>query len=122
MTKKDATISIASAAVLYGLSVYTVIPVSIGSNGDRLAFRMGEHYNRLLDSVNIMGIDSLESSWNYEKFEEVVVNLLKANEVNEDVYVRVSVHVDEQLAGTRSRGVHTTLSMFIYDALPNTES
>ena len=41
---------------------------------------------------------------------------MPANDVAEDVFVRVSVHVDESLPGTRSRGMSTLLSMFVYQA------
>ena len=43
---------------------------------------------------------------------------MRANEITEDVFVRVSVHVDAELPGTRSRGISTRLSMFVYEAEP----
>jgi branched-chain amino acid aminotransferase len=114
---KDAKISIASSAVLYGLSVYTVFPVSV-NNDDRLVFRLDDHYQRLIDSARIVGIDTFEQNWSYEKFIKAVKHVLEANKLKSDVYVRATVHVDAELAGTRSRGLSTTLSMFIYDAIP----
>jgi branched-chain amino acid aminotransferase len=114
----DAKISIASSAVLYGLSVYTVFPVSIRSNGDRLAFRLEDHFNRLINSSKIIGIDTFETEWNYKKFLDAVSELMDANKVKNDIYVRATVHVTDEIAGTRSRGLSTRLSMFIYDAVP----
>ena len=38
----EANLSIASSAVLYGLSVYTVFPISITENG-LIAFRLKDH-------------------------------------------------------------------------------
>lgn len=114
----EANISIASSAVLYGLSVYTVFPVCVSDRGELLAFRLKDHYRRLINSSKIIGIDSFEPNWSYEKFKTTVEKLLMANEIDRDVFVRVTVHVDEQIAGTRARGLSTALSMFIYDASP----
>jgi len=43
----DAKLSIASSAVLYGLSVYTVFPIIIAKDGARFAFRLHEHCQEL---------------------------------------------------------------------------
>jgi len=115
---KDANLSVASSAVLYGLSVYTVFPLCLDKNGDLVAFRLKDHFKRLRDSANIIGIDTFTKEWTEPKFEQAVEELIKATEVKEDVFVRVTVHVDELVPGTRSRGLHTVLSMFIYEALP----
>ena len=110
----DATLSITSAAVLYGLSVYTVLPVTISREGRAVAFRLSDHYRRLVNSARIIGIDTFDPLCSEERFVAAVKEVVLANEVAEDVFIRVSVHVDEQLPGTRSRGMHTSLSMFVY--------
>lgn len=115
---KDANVSVASSAVLYGLSVYTVFPVSIDRSGNRVAFRLPEHFERLINSAKIIGIDTFEPEWTYDKFIKVVKKLLDKNKVNTDVYVRATVHVTSEIAGTKSRGLNTALSMFVYDAVP----
>lgn len=112
----DAKLSIASSAVLYGLSVYTVFPVSINANGQKIAFRLDDHFKRLQDSSKIIGIDNFEKTWSFDKFSNAVNQLIATNNINEDVFVRATVHVDSQIAGTRSRGLSTVLSMFIYRA------
>jgi branched-chain amino acid aminotransferase len=112
----DATLSITSAAVLYGLSVYTVLPVTVAGEGRPVAFRLADHYRRLVNSARIIGIDTFEPAWSEERFVRAVRDVVLANEVTEDVFVRVSVHVSEELPGTRSRGTTTTLSMFVYRA------
>ena len=111
----EANLHIASSAVLQGLSIYTVFPVNKTNNG-LAAFRLEEHFNRLIDSAKIIGIDDFEKNWHYKKFEKAAKELIKANKVKDDVFVRVSVHVSELLPGTRSRGLKTTLSMFVYPA------
>lgn len=115
---EEANISIASSAVLYGLSVYTVFPICVNQAGELVAFRLQEHFKRLLDSARIIGIDTFEDEWDFARFEQVAKELVAANAVTQEVFVRATVHVDEMLPGTRSRGLHTVLSMFIYEALP----
>lgn len=114
----DAKLSIASSAVLYGLSVYTVFPVCIGEYGERFAFRLRDHYERLVNSAKIIGIDSFAQGWTYKKFEHDMRELIMSNNVGTNVYVRATVHVDAEIAGTKSRGLSSLLSMFVYDAIP----
>lgn len=114
----EAKLSVASSAVLYGLSVYTVFPVSVSEAGDLVAFRLADHFKRLLDSAHIIGIDTFARDWTYEKFVTAVKELIAANTLAEDAFVRATVHVDELVPGTRSRGLHTSLSMFVYEAAP----
>ena len=118
VNSEDAHLSIASSAVLYGLSVYTVFPISINEHGKKIGFRLIDHFERLLNSAKIIGIDTFEPEWSYKKFEKSVRELVDANTITENVYVRVTVHVDAQITGTRSRGLSTILSMFIYNAVP----
>ncbi|MDB5187612.1 MAG: ilvE 1 [Candidatus Kaiserbacteria bacterium] len=113
----DANLSVGSSAVLYGLSVYTVFPVCKTAHG-LAAFRLSDHYKRLVDSAKIMGIDTFVPDWSFERFEKVAKELIQANSVTTDVFVRATVHVSELIPGTRSRGLTTTVSMFIYDATP----
>jgi branched-chain amino acid aminotransferase len=113
----EANVSVASSAVLYGLSVYTVFPIFFSAKG-LTAFRLKDHFTRLLNSARIIGIDTFEKEWTFEQFEKVVREVVSANAPKEDVFVRVSVHVDELVPGTRSRGLSTALSMFLYEAKP----
>jgi len=112
---KDAKVSVMSSAVLYGLSVYSVFPVCMTKNGPA-AFRLNNHFKRLIDSARIIGIDTFEKEWTEKKFVEAVKKLIVANKIKEDVFVRVTVHVSELLPGTRSRGLATVVSMFAYEA------
>ena len=113
----QAQLHIASSAVLYGLSVYTVFPVNKTPDG-MAAFRLRDHFNRLLESARIVGIDTFAPAWTYARFEEAVRQLAKANKLEDDVFVRATVHVDELVPGTRSRGLKSILTMFIYPAKP----
>lgn len=112
-----ANLSIASSAVLYGLSVYTVFPVFIGRDG-LVAFRLPDHYMRLCDSAKIVGIDGFVGKWDFEKFLKTAGDLINANDIKSDTFVRATIHVDAVLPGTRSRGLSTVFSMFAYKAEP----
>ena len=112
----DASLSITSAAVLYGLSVYTVLPVTIARDGTARAFRLSDHYRRLVNSARIIGIDTFEPVWSEGRFTEAVEEVVLANKVTEDIFVRATVHVSEEVPGTRSRGMSTLMSMFVYAA------
>lgn len=114
---KDANLSVMSSAVLYGLSVYSVFPVCRAAQG-LAAFRVKDHFRRLADSARIVGLDAFEREWAEERFIETARRLVAANGVREDAFVRATIHASELLPGTRSRGVATVLSMFIYEAAP----
>ncbi len=113
--EKEANLSIASSAVLYGLSVYTVFHVAIHDK-EYFAFRIADHYQRLVDSCKIIGMDTFAEKWSFDVFESAMKKLLEANAPEENVFVRASFHVDEKLPGTRSRGLNTVLSAFVYEA------
>ncbi|WP_237669188.1 hypothetical protein [Rhodococcus sp. BS-15] len=97
---QDATLGVATSAVLYGLSVYTVFPVQV--DGDRrTAFRLLDHYRRLVESCKIIGIDTFASQWTFERFVQATRDVVAANAPTTEVYVRATVHVDESIPGTR---------------------
>jgi branched-chain amino acid aminotransferase len=111
----DANISIASSPVLYGLSVYTVFGAHWNEETQALyVFRLKDHYERLINSAKIMDFHKFVEEWNYEKFEKVMLELLKQNAVKEDVLVRVTVFVDELLAGTKIHDLTNAVSAYIY--------
>lgn len=114
--KEHANLSIASSAVLYGLSVYTVFHVAHTEDG-YYGFRMRDHYNRLIHSCKIIGMDGFtEDTLSFNDFEEKMSRLIQVNHPSRNVFVRVSVHVNAELPGTRSRGLSTVMSAFLYDA------
>lgn len=114
----DAKLSVASSAVLYGLSVYTVFPVHTSDAGKLVAFRLHEHFERLVNSARIIGIDTFENEWDETRFVDAIRQVIAANNVKEKAFVRATVHVNEIVPGTRSRGLKTLLSIFIYEAVP----
>lgn len=114
---EEASLSIASSAVLYGLSVYTVFPIIMTKTGPSV-FRLEDHFERLINSAKIIGLDTFSPNWSLEKFKNIIKELVQANKVEENVFVRATVHVNELVPGTRARGLETLLSMFVYEAKP----
>jgi len=110
-----ANLSIASSPVLYGLSVYTVFNAAWNEEKQySVIFRLEDHYKRLLNSAKIMDFHSFAMEWPYEKFEKTMLELLKLNKISEDVLVRVTVFVDELMAGTKIHDLKNSLSAYIY--------
>lgn len=111
----EANVSIASAPVLYGLSIYTVFPVFYDAKtGESYMFRLEDHFKRLRNSANIVAFDDFLKAWDYQRFEAAMQELLKKNDPKEDSLVRVSVFVDDILKGTRMHGLKHSLSAFVY--------
>lgn len=112
-----ATLSVASSAVLYGLSVYTVFHVTHHDN-TYYAFRLPDHFQRLMNSCKIIGIDTFSKDWTLKAFTDATRELLAANTPDKNVFIRASIHIADLLPGTRSRGMPAVLSAFVYDADP----
>ncbi len=110
----QAKLSIASSAVLYGLSVYTVFHAWPNNKGGWDKFRLNKHFERLINSSKIIGFEPINI--NFNQFEAIIDNLIAANNLESDVLVRVTIHGDSLLPGTRSEGLEKTLSIFIYKA------
>jgi len=115
MPFSDANVSIASSPVLYGLSIYTVFSANWNDKRQKLyVFRMREHYDRLVKSARIMDFDSFAKEWPYEKFQQTMLELLSRNKVKENALIRVTVFIDELIAGTKIHGLKNSLSAYVY--------
>lgn len=115
----EAQLSIASAPVLYGLSVYTVFPVFWNEEaGKAYMFRLEDHFKRLQNSAKLMAFNDFLEEWDFALFEKTMNELLVKNEVKADSLVRVSIFVDDILQGTRMHGLKHSLSAFVYEAFP----
>jgi branched-chain amino acid aminotransferase len=111
----QANVSIASSPVLYGLSIYTVFAASWNAEKNELyAFRLKDHYKRLVNSANIMDFNNFAKEWTYEKFEATMLELLRKNDIQEDVLVRATVFVDELIAGTKVHDLKHSFSAYVY--------
>lgn len=120
----EANVSIASSSVLYGLTIYTVFSANWNQQEGRLyAYRLKEHYERLINSAKIMDFHSFVAEYSYETFESQMLELLRRNNIQEDVLVRVAVYIDELIAGTKIHGLKNSVSAYVYpmgEILPQT--
>ncbi|MDP3962338.1 MAG: branched-chain-amino-acid transaminase, partial [bacterium] len=111
----DANLSIASSPVLYGLSVYTVFSLNWNKEESKLyAFRLEDHFQRLISSSKIMDFHSFAEKWDYKKFKDMTMELVKRNGIREDALVRVSIFADALCAGTKIHGLEHAVSAYIY--------
>ncbi len=111
----NAKLSIASSPVLYGLSVYTVFNAVYDNETAMLTiFRLKDHYKRLVNSAKIMDFHSFVEEWTYDRFEQTMRQLLEQNNIKENVLVRVTVYIDELIAGTKIHGLKNNISAYVY--------
>ena len=111
----EANLSIASSPVLYGLSIYTVFNVVWNEAEQRLyIFRLRDHFKRLVNSAKILDFNSFVKEATYEKFEATMLDLLSRNHVQENVLVRVTIYIDELIAGTKIHDLTNSVSAYIY--------
>lgn len=72
---------------------------------------------RLRNSARLIGIEIPEICRDESRFVGMVGSLYTANmPKDETVFARATIHVDSLVSGTRSKGLHTTLSVFLYEA------
>lgn len=111
----EANVSIASSPVLYGLTIYTVFSVNWNEEKQQLyAFRLKDHYQRLVNSAKIMDFQPFLAEYTYEKFETTMLELIRRNNIAEDALVRAAVYVDELIAGTKIHGLKNNFSAYVY--------
>lgn len=114
---EEANLSIASSAVLYGLSVYSVF-FAKKTNKGLLGFRIPEHLERLRQSAKLIGMDTVEELTNEKKFTEMIKELAEANDSKENQCFRVTIHANQLVPGVRTRDMKLSMSVFTYDAKP----
>lgn len=112
----SARLSIASSAVLYGLSVYSVFFAKRTNHSDFLAFRLQDHVKRLRDSSKMIGFSSVDEMTNLEKFTAQLSELAQANQPTADQFFRVTIHAVAEVPGVRTTDLALKMSVFMYDA------
>ena len=114
---EETNISIASSAVLYGLSVYSVFFAKKTDDG-LLGFRIPEHLERLRQSAKLIGMDDVSDITEDKAFIETMRELSKANESEVNQCFRVTIHANQLVPGVRTRDMELSMSVFTYDANP----
>jgi branched-chain amino acid aminotransferase len=114
---EETNISIASSAVLYGLSVYTVFFAKKTDDG-LLGFRLPQHLERLRQSARLIGMDDVAHLTVEKDFIATMRELAKANQSPVNQCFRVTIHANQLVPGVRTRDMKLSLSVFSYDAKP----
>ena len=112
---EKAQLPIASSAVLYGLSVYSVFFAKLTENGF-LLFRLPQHIQRLKQSGRMIGFSNAEELLDEEVFLQNIKKLFAANEPKTDQFVRVTIHATDLIPGVRTSNLNLVLSVFMHEA------
>ena len=103
----DAKINILAPTAQFGLNVFEGIPCYWSDEEKQLyAFRLDDHYNRLLRSARLIQIDCPYSK---EDLKKALIDVVKANEYGENLSVRQTLFVD----GFGSWGSEGPVDMFV---------
>lgn len=103
----DAKINILAPTAQFGLNVFEGIPCYWNENEKQLyAFRLDDHYDRLLRSARLIQINCLYTK---DDFKQAFIDVIKANEYDENLSVRQTLFVD----GFGSWGSAEPVEMFV---------
>ncbi len=103
----DAKINILAPTAQFGLNVFEGIPCYWNDEEKQLyAFRLDDHYDRLLRSAKLIQINC---PYTKDDFKKALVDVVKANEYDENLSVRQTLFVD----GFGSWGSEEPVDMFV---------
>ncbi len=103
----DAKINVLSPTSQFGLNVFEGIPCYWNEEQKKLyAFRLDDHYNRLLRSAKLLQINCPYSK---DELKQAFIDVIKANEYTENLSVRQTLFVD----GFGSWGSEEPVGMFV---------
>lgn len=103
----DAKINILAPTAQFGLNVFEGIPCYWNEEEKQLyAFRLEDHYDRLLRSTKLIEI---KCPYSKNELEQALVDVVKANEYDENLSVRQTLFVD----GFGSWGSDEPVDMFV---------
>lgn len=103
----DAKINVLAPTAQFGLNVFEGIPCYWNDEEQQLyAFRLDDHYNRLLRSARLIQIDC---PYTKDELKQAFIDVIRANEYKENLSVRQTLFVD----GFGSWGSSEPVDMFI---------
>lgn len=103
----EAMVNVLSPTSQFGLNVFEGIPCYWNDEEEQLyAFRLSEHYDRLLRSAKLIQLDC---PYTKDDFKKALVDTIKANEYDENLSIRQTLFVD----GFGSWGSEGIVEMFV---------
>ncbi len=107
MNVNNAKINVLSPTAQFGLNVFEGIPCYWNDAKKQLfAFRLNDHYERLLRSAKLLQLDC---KYTKADFQTALIDVIKANEYDENLSVRQTLFVD----GFGSWGSSDPVGMFV---------
>lgn len=107
MPLSEATINVMSPTSQFGLNVFEGIPVYWNGEEEKLyAFRLDDHYNRLLQSAKLLQINCPYSK---DEMKTALIETVRVCEYKENISVRQTLFVD----GLGSWGSEEPVGMFV---------
>lgn len=107
LSVNDAKVNILAPTAQFGLNVFEGIPCYWNDEEKQLyAFRLNDHYDRLLRSAKLLQIDC---PYTKDELKNALVDVIKANEYGENLSVRQTLFVD----GFGSWGSADPVEMFV---------
>ena len=107
MNVNEAKVNVLSPSTQFGLNVFEGIPCYWNDERKQLyAFRLSDHYSRLIRSAKLIQLDS---NFTKEDYQKALIDTVKANEYDENLSVRQTLFVD----GFGSWGSEGPVEMYV---------
>src|SRR3954471_8873028 len=98
----DAKVHVLTTALKYGACVFEGLRAYWNADqGELYGFRLGDHFQRLTESLRIC---RMASPLDRDGYTADVVRLMRANDLREDLSIRVSAYVDDDDGSLTSVG------------------
>jgi len=111
----EANISIANTGFLYGLGIFSGIRAHYNSTAEKLyIFRPDAHYERFAFACRLCRYQNFLSTYDYSKFRDLLLELLRVNNIREDVYIRITNFSDENRITPKFVEYRDSLCAFLY--------
>jgi branched-chain amino acid aminotransferase len=112
---KEASVSIANTAFLYGLGVFTGMRAHWNDDTKQLyIFRPQDHFVRFSKSCRLCHFDNFLKNYDYDRFVGVLIELLRRNEIRSDAYIRVSAFIDDLAIAPQFSPGKDALAVYLY--------
>lgn len=113
---KDATVSIGNTAFMYGLATFSGIRAHYNAKEDKLyVFRVNDHYKRMYNGAKMLFFNNFLAEISEEKFMNIILELLRVNNIKQDAYIRASIFIDELSIGPKlGTGYKDAFCVFLY--------
>lgn len=107
---EEARISVMTHALNYGTGCFEGIRAYWNADEEQLfVFRMKEHYDRFLDSMNIL---MMECPYSAEDLGRITVDLLKREGYRADAYIRPIAYKSDEIIGVKLHGLHNDVTIW----------